>query len=106
MGRNPGAPGGGAGGRLILPGEHRFGGGQQQQRSGGGPPLQIGLDGPEPSSGPGQLPPTHKFRPPPGFMNDDTVDPSLSQADPQVSSQCSTDLRYLLFFVCAPYHAQ
>lgn len=77
MGRPAGPPG--APGRLIIPGgPGQFG--QQQQRPNR---PSIGLDGPEPSSGPGQLPPAHKYRPPPGFMNDDVQDPALNQTDPQ-----------------------
>jgi hypothetical protein len=75
-GRPLGGPGGPQGppGRLIIPGAP----GQfnpQQQRQGRGP---IGLDLSEPSSGPGQLPPAHKYRPPPGFMGDNVQDPALN----------------------------
>lgn len=87
MGRNAGAPGG-PGQRLIIPGGPSFGagrgrGGGEQQRRPGPPGGGLGIDGPEPSSGPGQLPPAHKYRPPPGFMNADAQDPAANQADPQ-----------------------
>lgn len=73
MGRS-GAPGGPPN-RLIIPGgQGRF---SQQQRA------PVGLPVDDPSSGPGQLPPAHKYRPPPGFMGDNVQDPALNQTDPQ-----------------------
>lgn len=73
MGR-PGAPGGPPN-RLIIPGgQGRF---SQQQRA------PVGLPVDDPSSSPGQLPPAHKYRPPPGFMGDNVQDPALNQTDPQ-----------------------
>jgi hypothetical protein len=80
MGRNAGPPG--APGRLIIPGQAPGGFGAGRQQQGQGRP-GIGLDGVEGGSGPGQLPPAHKYRPPPGFMNADAQDPALNQADPQ-----------------------
>lgn len=60
-------------GSLILPGQYNQGG--RSQRS------PMGLENTPSDSAAGPLP--NKYRPPPGFMNDDVQDSALAQADPQ-----------------------
>lgn len=68
------APGAGS---LILPGQYNQGGAGRGQ----GQRLPIGLDSAPSNSSAGPLP--NKYRPPPGFMNQNVQDPALAQADPQ-----------------------
>lgn len=70
--RSNSAPGGGS---LILPGQYNQGGAGRGQRS------SIGLDDTPSNAAAGPLP--NKYRPPPGFMNENVQDPALAQADPQ-----------------------